>query len=163
MLDTGLRFDPAGSAIQTGYEDRMERLYKKLEAYGQEGSYPFHMPGHKRNKASVYGDFPIEQDITEIYGFDNLHHAEGIIKEAQEELARLYEVKQSFFSVNGSTAAILAAISASVEKGGQILVARNCHKAVYHGIYLRDLEPIYIYPQTDPKLGINGEILTSRV
>ena len=50
-----------------------------------------------------------------------------------------------------------------MEKGGQILVARNCHKAVYHGIYLRDLEPIYIYPQTDPKLGINGEILTSRV
>ena len=69
MLDTGLRFDPAGSAIQTGYEDRMERLYKKLEAYGQEGSYPFHMPGHKRNKEYVYGDFPIEQDITEIYGF----------------------------------------------------------------------------------------------
>ena len=86
------------------------------------------MPGHKRNKDSVYGDFPIEQDITEIYGFDNLHHAEGILKEAQEELARLYEVKQSFFSVNGSTAAILSAISASVEKGGQILVARNCHK-----------------------------------
>lgn len=163
MLDTGLRFDPAGSAIQTGHEDRMERLYKKLETYGQEGYYPFHMPGHKRNKASVYGDFPIEQDITEIYGFDNLHHAEGIIKEAQEELARLYEVKQSFLSVNGSTAAILSAISASVEKGGQILVARNCHKAVYHGIYLRDLEPIYIYPQTDSKLGINGEILTSRV
>ena len=72
-------------------------LYEQLSAYGASDFYPFHMPGHKRNKASVYGDFPIEQDITEIYGFDNLHHAEGIIKEAQEELARLYEVKQSFF------------------------------------------------------------------
>ena len=76
MLDTGSRFDPAGSAIQTGYEDRMERLYKKLEAYGQEGAYPFHMPGHKRNPASVRGEFPLERDITEIEGFDNLHHPE---------------------------------------------------------------------------------------
>ena len=97
MLDTGLRFDPAGSAIQTGYEDRMERLYKKLEAYGQEGFYPFHMPGHKRNKASVYGDFPIEQDITEIYGFDNLHHAEGIIKEAQGRAGQTLRSKTKFF------------------------------------------------------------------
>ena len=30
----------------------MERLYKKLESYGQSDYYPFHMPGHKRNRAS---------------------------------------------------------------------------------------------------------------
>ena len=37
----------------------------------------------------------------------------------------------------------------AVKKGGQILVARNCHKAVYHAIYLRELVPTYIYPQSD--------------
>ena len=68
-----------------------------------------------------------------------------------------------FFSVNGSTAGILTAISASVKKGGQILVARNCHKAVYHAIYLRELVPTYIYPQSDNDLGINGSISVSRV
>ena len=40
--------------------------------------------------------------------------------------------------------AILAAVSAAVDKGGQILVARNCHKAVYHAIYLRELSATYI-------------------
>ena len=56
----------------------MERLYKKLESYGQSDYYPFHMPGHKRNRASSADDFLFERDITEISGFDNLHHAEGI-------------------------------------------------------------------------------------
>ena len=52
-----------------------DRLYKKLEAYGRSDFYPFHMPGHKRNPLAVDGDFPVERDITEINGFDNLHHA----------------------------------------------------------------------------------------
>ena len=49
-----------------------ERLYKKLESYGRSDFYPFHMPGHKRNPLAVDGDFPVERDITEINGFDNL-------------------------------------------------------------------------------------------
>ena len=136
----------------------MERLYKKLESYGKSDYYPFHMPGHKRNKASSAGNFPFERDITEISGFDNLHHAEGILKEAQENAAQIYGTKKCFFSVNGSTAALLAAVSASVNKGGKILVARNCHKAVYHALYLRDLQPVYVYPHEDKRLGINGGI-----
>lgn len=141
----------------------MKRLYKELENFSKEDYYPFHMPGHKRNPLSVDGSFPFDRDITEIEGFDNLHHPEGIIKEAQENLAKLYGTRESFFSVNGSTAALLSAISASVKKGGRILTARNCHKAVYHGIYLRDLIPTYIYPQTDSILGINGGICAADV
>lgn len=141
----------------------MERLYKELEAYGQSDFYPFHMPGHKRNPKSVDGEFPLERDITEIGGFDNLHHPDGIIKQAQEEAARLYGTRRCLFSVNGSTAALQAAISASVEKGGKILMARNCHKAVYNTLYLREIQPVYIYPHADPKLGINGGISSSRV
>ena len=136
----------------------MERVYKKLESYSQSDYYPFHMPGHKRNKASSAGNFPFERDITEIFGFDNLHHAEGILKEAQEYAAQIYGTRKCFFSVNGSTAALLAAVSASVSKGGRILVARNSQKAVYHALYLRDLLPVYVYPHEDKRLGINGGI-----
>ncbi len=107
--------------------------------------------------------FFFERDITEISGFDNLHHAEGILKEAQEYAAQIYGTKKCFFSVNGSTAALLAAVSASVNKGGKILVARNCHKAVYHALYLRELQPVYIYPHEDQRLGINGGISPERV
>ena len=84
----------------------MRRLYKELENYGKSDFYPFHMPGHKRNKACIEGDFPIERDITEIDGFDDLHHSEGILLEAQNALSRMYGTRKSFFSVNGSTAGI---------------------------------------------------------
>ena len=141
----------------------MERLYKKLEEYAKTDYYPFHMPGHKRNPLSVTGDFPVERDITEIYGFDNLHHPEGILKEAQEAAARLYGAKESFFSVNGSTGAILAAVSAAVKRRGHILIARNCHKAVYHAAYLRELKVSYTYPQEDVQVGINGGISPQNV
>ncbi len=58
--------------------------------------------------------FPFERDITEIDGFDNLHHSGGILLEAQECLSRIMAPGESFFSVNGSTAGLLAAISAAV-------------------------------------------------
>ena len=137
----------------------MGELFDKLANYGNSGIYPFHMPGHKRQKTVDFNPYKI--DITEIEGFDNLHHAEGVLLEAQKKAEKLYGSEESHFLINGSTAGILSAVSACAKK--TVLIARNCHKAVYHGIYLRDLEPIYIYPQTDPKLGINGEILTSRV
>ncbi|MDO4307960.1 MAG: aminotransferase class I/II-fold pyridoxal phosphate-dependent enzyme [Eubacteriales bacterium] len=141
----------------------MDRLYKELEKYSQKDDYPFHMPGHKRNSYSVDGKFPFDRDITEIEGFDNLHHPEGIIKDAQKAAADLYGSLECFFSINGSTAALLAAISSCVKKGGQILMARNCHKAVYHAVYLRELKPVYIYPHIEHELGINGGITPSRI
>ena len=56
-------------------------LYEELIRYGASGAYPFHMPGHKRRLGSLPD--PYSFDITEIDGFDNLHHAEGVILEAE--------------------------------------------------------------------------------
>ena len=123
----------------------MRRLYKELENYGKSDFYPFHMPGHKRNKACIEGDFPIERDITEIDGFDDLHHSEGILLEAQNALSRMYGTRKSFFSVNGSNGRNSYCHFRICEKGWTDSGARNCHKAVYHAIYLRELVPTYIY------------------
>jgi arginine/lysine/ornithine decarboxylase len=121
-----------------------------------------HMPGHKRNRGLIRNRIPYELDITEIDGFDDLHHAEGILKEAEARAARLYKADRTHFLVNGSTVGILSAILGSTKKGDKILVARNCHKSVYHGIYLNELEPVYIYPAYE-KSGINGEISPDEV
>lgn len=141
----------------------MERLYRALENYSREDYYPFHMPGHKRNPGTVDTKLPFDRDITEIEGFDNLHHPEGILKESQEAAAEVYGTRECYYSINGSTAALLAAVSAAVPGNGQILVARNCHKAVYHALYLRNLTPTYVYPQMDKKWWINGGISPDKV
>lgn len=135
-------------------------LDKKLLEYSKTDMYPFHMPGHKRIMIEDYNPYQI--DITEIEGFDNLHNASEILKSSQQRAADLYGSKQAYYLINGSTCGILAAISASTQKGDKILVARNCHKAVYNAIFLRELSPIYIYPEiTDVK--IQGKIESQQV
>lgn len=118
-------------------------LAESLAAYADSDYYPFHMPGHKRRLTEMLPDFPealqraARLDITEIDGFDNLHDPEGILKDAEEKAAALYGADSCYYSVNGSTAGLLTAISAAVPEGGKLILARNCHKAVYHSIYLR--------------------------
>ena len=66
-------------------------LYHKLKDYTEENIYPFHMPGHKRNRCISMdsGQLDIAMDITEITGFDNLHDAQGVIDEAQKKICCL--------------------------------------------------------------------------
>ena len=69
-----------------------------------------------------------------------------MIKEAEVRGAELYHSKRCFFLVNGSTCGLLAAISAATRRGDKVLVARNCHKAVYHALYMNELQAEYLYP-----------------
>lgn len=138
-------------------------LYEKLEAYRESDYYPFHMPGHKRNTDFLQAGNPYGIDITEIDGFDNLHAPEGIIREEMERARKLFGAEETYFLVNGSSCGLLAAISACASHGEEILVARNCHKSVYHAILINELKPFYIYPQMDDILGINLGILPEDV
>lgn len=141
----------------------MTELYDRLQRYSVSDYYGFHMPGHKRNTARFGSDLPYGIDITEIEGFDDLHHPDGILKEAQEKASRIYGTGETRFLVNGSTAGILSAILGCTRKGDQVLVGRNCHKSVYHAIYMNELEPVYLYPGFRPDIQLNTEISVSAV
>ena len=140
-----------------------EYLYDLLTEYSRSGRYPLHMPGHKRQLGQM--EDPFSFDITEIDGFDNLHHAEGILKEAQQRAAELFGAEETFFLVNGSTAGILSAIGCAAamarrhggpDRAPVILMARNSHKAAYHALYLTGMEPVYLYPAKTEHAFLNG-------
>ena len=143
-------------------KEKQPGLLERLTEYVGSDAYPFHMPGHKRREIpdGIPGGFldPYGIDITEIDGFDNLHHAEGILKDAMETVAAIYGADRSWYLVNGSTCGILSAVFAATENGGKILTARNCHKAVYHAICLNRLEAEYLYPEEITEFRINGGI-----
>ncbi len=138
-------------------------LYEKLKNYRNSDYYGFHMPGHKRNP--VFADIlpGCEMDITEISGFDDLHHAEGILRGAQEAAASVFHADETHFLVNGSTVGILSAVLGVTNKHDTILVARNCHKSVYHAIYMNELDPVYVYPGFNTKFQLNTEICAEDV
>lgn len=118
-------------------------LYEKLTDYPKENIYPFHMPGHKRNFSNRICN-PYELDITEITEFDNLNDPQGILKESMKQAAEFYHTKKTFYLVNGSTSGLLASITAVCQHGDKILMARNCHKAVYNAVRILGLIPVYL-------------------
>ena len=110
------------------------------------------MPGHKGHFSE---DDPLLNeiagiDITEITGFDDLHHATGIIKTEEERAAALFGVKRSHILVGGSSAGILAAICSQTAVGDKILVDRGSHRSVYHAVYLGSLKAYYLNRRSLP-------------
>ena len=125
-------------------------LIKSLKEYRDKRVYPFHMPGHKRRLANddllrdIYGI-----DITEIPGFDDLHNANGVIRNAEERAAKCFGADETHFLVNGSSGGILAAICASVTSSDSVIIASNCHRSVYNGVMLSGAQPYVITPGTE--------------
>ena len=140
-----------------------------LTKHADKHTVSFHMPGHKGS--AIYRKFGYTEflekmmdcDITEIIGADNLFQTEGILKAAQEEYAKLYNVKRAYMLVNGTSGGVIAAIMASVPKGGKLVMARNSHKAIYNALLLADIQPVYAYPEMIEEYGISGEITAEEI
>lgn len=141
----------------------MNDLFEQLNEYRKSNQYPMHMPGHKRNSELVSCPEPYGIDITEIDGFDNLHHATGILKECMKTAATCFHADRTFFLVNGSSSGILIAIFAATKPGDTVLIARNSHRAVYHALELRGLKPVYLMPELFSETGICRGITAAMV
>ena len=124
-----------------------------------------HMPGHKRNVELLGNDLPYLIDLTEIDGADDLHDPEegGIIGSLCEKYASLYKARSAHPLVNGSTCGILAGIRTLTRPGDSVIVARNCHKSVWHDIELCRLDPTCILPPIIEEHGICGAITAEAV
>ncbi len=126
----------------------------------------FHVPGHKNGEifkklGIIEAGLTHGLDVTEIPGTDNLHQPRGFIKASQDRVANIIGANASFFLVNGTTCGIYAMMMSVCKSGDKIVIARDCHRAVFSGLYLGDLKPIYIQPEIRShdqlNLGITSE------
>ncbi|HEY5524045.1 MAG TPA: aminotransferase class I/II-fold pyridoxal phosphate-dependent enzyme [Clostridium sp.] len=136
-------------------------LVQALLNYHDENNIIFSMPGNKAgegfNRDEIGKTFAENLgflDITEVESLDNLHHPEGVIKESQELLAKLYNVKRAYFLVNGSSGGNLASIFSAFNEGDEVLVERNCHRSVYNGLILRKLRVTFVEPRVQGQGGL---------
>jgi arginine decarboxylase len=134
-------------------------LYEALRERRLLGETSFHVPGHKfgagleQEERTIFGSV-MEVDYTEIEGLDDLHHPEGVILEAEQLAAECFGAEESFFLVGGSTAGNLAAITAVCSRGDVVLVQRNVHKSVIHGLMLAGARAVFLSPVIDKTSGI---------
>ena len=123
----------------------MTPLCDILKKYAARNPARFHMPGHKG------GPLPLPElsdaaalDVTEIPGTGNLYLAGEPFDSAQKPWAERFGFDHCQFLTGGSTMGIHTGLSLLCAPGDQVLVDRNCHRAVFNAMALLDLEPVYL-------------------
>lgn len=136
-------------------------VYEMLEQYREKGAISLHVPGHKNGEAYAETEGAgflaevMKYDVTEITGTDDLHHPEGVIREAQALAADCFGAEESFFLVGGSTAGNLALILTVCPEPGRILILqRNVHKSIIHGLMLAGVQAVFVEPLMDESSGL---------
>lgn len=129
----------------------------------------FHIPGHKKGHGmdpafrEFVGDNVLSIDLINIAPLDDLHSPKGAIKDAQALAAEAFGADHTFFSVQGTSGAIMTMILTVVGPGDKILVPRNVHKSIMSAIVFAGAIPIFIHPEVDSEYGISHGISAEAV
>lgn len=132
-----------------------------------------HMPGHKGRKAfslrtnGANRTEPTPEwarslldelraiDMTESPGLDNLHYPTGCIRETEKRAESLFGSARTHLLVNGATSGVHAALMAvRMTLGtGTVVLPRNVHRSMVPAMAMSGLEPVFVWPEYDPRLG----------
>lgn len=109
------------------------------------------------------GDNALSIDLINIAPLDDLHQPMGVIEEAQQLAADAFGATHTFFSVQGTSSAIITMILSVCGPGDKIIVPRNVHKSILGAIIYAGAKPVFIAPERDTNLGIDHGITVSSV
>ncbi|MFC4778413.1 aminotransferase class I/II-fold pyridoxal phosphate-dependent enzyme [Paenibacillus sp. GCM10023252] len=144
-------------------------LFSALRRHAEQEPVQFHIPGHKKGKGSdsefreFIGDNALSIDLINIAPLDDLHQPTGVIEEAQKLAADAFGADYTYFSVQGTSGAIMTMILTVCAPGDKIIVPRNVHKSIMAAIIFAGARPIFISPARDSNLGIDHGITTRSV
>lgn len=135
-------------------------IYDFVKKYNKSQTLRLHMPGHKgRAFLGCEAD-----DITEINGADSLYHADGIIRESEENASRLFGTARTVYSTEGSSLCIRTMLylvklyAASVGRSPRILAGRNAHSSFISSAAVLGIDLSFIYPGSSYLSGcFNGD------
>lgn len=133
-----------------------------LKKYLKEDISPFDVPGHHMGNVPndlkrFIGDMAFKCDVNAPRGLDTLGHPNGVIKDAQELMAKAYNADEAFFLINGTSSGILAMILSVTRAQEKIILPRNCHKSVINGLMLSGAMPVFLMPEVDLELEIANQ------
>lgn len=155
--------------MKSAYHQSQTPLFTALKEHAQKSPIPFHIPGHKKGRGmdpefrEFIGENALSIDLINIAPLDDLHHPKGVIREAQQLAAEAFGAEHTFFSVQGTSGAIMTMIMTVCQPGDKIIVPRNVHKSVLSAIILAGGRPIFVYPEMDRTLGIAHGITASQI
>ena len=145
-------------------------FYDQLKTYVFMAKDAWHSPGH--SSGDSLRDSPWVADFYEFMGehvfdadlsvsvpmLDSLMKPGGVILEAQKMAAKAFGARRTFFATNGTSTANKVMLQTLIAPGEKLLLDRNCHKSVHHGVILSGARPIYLDSSVNKRYGIFGPV-----
>ena len=135
-------------------------LFDAMVALAESRKVSFHTPGHKSGKGistrfrKFVGPKVFSIDLTCLDEVDSLQKPRGVIREAQELAADIYDADQSYFLVNGTSGGNQAMLLSCLQPGEPFLTTRILHKSAVSGMIMADARPVFIPLQENKKTSL---------
>ncbi len=145
-------------------------FYDKLREYVALAKDSWHTPGHGGGDSfkgsSWVGDFydfvgeeMLRADLSvSVPMLDSLLHPTGVIAHSQRLAAKAFGARATFFATNGTSTSNKVIFQTLLTPGAKLLLDRNCHKSVHHGVILSGARPIYLDSSVNQQFGIFGPV-----
>ncbi|MDF0606983.1 aminotransferase class I/II-fold pyridoxal phosphate-dependent enzyme [Neisseriaceae bacterium TC5R-5] len=150
-------------------------FYDRLKQYVSMAKDSWHTPGHSGGDA--FKNSPWVADFHEFAGesmlradlsvsvpmLDSLLHPTGVIAEAQQLAAKAFGARRTYFATNGTSTSNKVIFQTLLSPGDKLLLDRNCHKSVHHGVILSGAWPVYLDSSINTQYGIFGPVPKQRL
>jgi len=145
-------------------------FYDQLKNYVWMAKDSWHTPGHSSGESlrgspwindfyEFMGEHVFDADLSvSVPMLDSLMEPKGVIAEAQAIAAKAFGARRTFFATNGTSTANKVIFQTLLAPGEKLLLDRNCHKSVHHGVVLSGAHPIYLDSSVNRKYGIYGPV-----
>src|SRR5216110_1536224 len=145
-------------------------FYDQLKNYVWMAKDQWHTPGHSSGESlrgspwindfyDFMGEHVFDSDLSvSVPMLDSLMEPKGVIAEAQAMAAKAFGAKRTFFATNGTSTANKVIFQTLLAPGEKLLLDRNCHKSVHHGVVLSGAHPVYLDSALNRKYGLYGPV-----
>ncbi|WOE30567.1 MULTISPECIES: Orn/Lys/Arg decarboxylase N-terminal domain-containing protein [unclassified Acinetobacter] len=162
------------TAIYQYAENLLPPYFKTLKNFTEDGDYYWDCPGHMGGMA--YLKHPVGVEFINFFGEnimradigvataemgDYLIHA-GPSKTSEVKAAQMFGADWTFYSVAGSSGSNRIVAQGAIGENEIVLMDRNCHKSLNHGLTLSRGRPVYLTP-TRNGYGLIGPIPLHRL
>jgi arginine decarboxylase len=145
-------------------------FYDQLKNYVWMAKDSWHTPGHSSGESlrgspwindfyEFMGEHVFDADLSvSVRMLDSLMEPTGVIAEAQTIAAKAFGARRTFFATNGTSTANKVIFQTLLAPGEKLLLDRNCHKSVHHGVVLSGAHPIYLDSSVNARYSLYGPV-----
>lgn len=145
-------------AVRRYYEALLPPYFRELKNFTEDAAYSWDAPGHMGGVA--YLKHPVGMEFHKFFG-ENIMRADigistvelgdwlehiGPPGESERNAARIFGADSTFYVLGGSSTSNRIVCQGAIGADDMVVVDRNCHKSLNHGLTISGARPVYLKP-----------------